>query len=98
MAIPVLYNLLMVRSPWKSAVVTILGSAGRLVCLWPCRLWLNAGFRATLIATGSPENAMVRRAGATRMESAVSLDALRIIETTAGVARGSQGPWSAGWW
>lgn len=96
MAIPVLYNLLSVRARWKSAVVTILGIGGA-VGVFVAMLALANGFRATLIATGSPENAMVRRAGATsEMESAVSLDALRIIETTAGVARGSLGPLVSG--
>src|SRR5512136_2171472 len=55
------------------------------------------GFRATLVASGSPRNAIVRRAGAdSEMVSAVSLDQLRVIETAPGVARDSHGPLVSG--
>lgn len=92
MAVPLLYNLLSVTARWKSAVVAVLGIGGA-VGVFVAMLALANGFRATLVATGSPDNAMIRRAGATsEMESAVSLDTLRIIETAPGVARDSRGP------
>src|SRR5512136_3285547 len=55
------------------------------------------GFRATLVASGSPRNAIVRRAGAdSEMVSAVSLDEFRVIESAAGVARDARGPMGSG--
>src|SRR5512136_1593401 len=55
------------------------------------------GFRATLVASGSPRNAIVRRAGAdSEMVSAVSLDQLRVIEDASGVARDAHGPLVSG--
>ncbi len=50
----------------------------------PCWPW-PSGFRATLVASGSPRNAIVRRAGAdSEMVSAISLDELRVIEDAPG--------------
>jgi putative ABC transport system permease protein len=56
-------------------------------------LSLAKGFRATLVSSGSADNAMVRRAGSTsEMDSSVSLEQIRILEDAPGVARGSDGP------
>jgi putative ABC transport system permease protein len=55
-------------------------------------LSLARGFEATLVASGSAQNAIVRRAGATsEMDSSVMLEQVRVIEDAPGVARGSAG-------
>jgi len=90
-AIPVSYNVRSLRVRWRSTVVAVLGIAGT-VGVFVAMLALARGFRATLVASGSPQNAMVRRAGATsEMDSVVQLDQVRIIEDAPGVARGAQG-------
>jgi putative ABC transport system permease protein len=92
MAIPVVYNFRSVRQRWTSAVVAVLGIAGT-VGVFVAMLSLAKGFRATLVSSGSADNAMVRRAGSTsEMDSSVSLEQIRILEDAPGVARGSDGP------
>lgn len=92
MAIPLSYNLRSLRVRWTSTVVAVLGIAGT-VGVFVAMLALAKGFKATLVASGSPSNAIVRRAGATsEMESAVSIDQTRIIEDAPGVKRGPAGP------
>src|SRR4029077_752674 len=63
-AIPVIYNLRSVRARWTSAIVAVLGIAGT-VGVFVAMLALARGFRATLVSSGSAENAIIRRAGAT---------------------------------
>src|SRR5205085_1405549 len=49
--------------------------------------------RATLVASGSPDNALILRAGATsEMTSGVGLDSVKIIQDAPGIARGPNGP------
>src|SRR5574340_909499 len=92
MAIPLRYNLRSLRVRWTSSVVAVLGIAGS-VGVFVAMLALARGFRATLVASGSPHNAIIRRAGATsELESAVTLEQVHVIEDTPGVARGPQGP------
>jgi putative ABC transport system permease protein len=92
MAIPLSYNLRSLRVRWASTVVAVIGIAGT-VGVFVAMLALAFGFKATLVASGSPQNALVRRAGASsEMESAVSLDQVRVIEDAPGVARGPEGP------
>ncbi len=96
MAIPIVYNVRSVFKRWPSAVVAVLGVAGT-VGVFVAMLALAQGFRATLVASGSPRNAIVRRAGAdSEMVSAVSLEELRAIEDAAGVARDDRGPLASG--
>jgi putative ABC transport system permease protein len=92
MAIPLIYNIRSVRARWTSAVVAILGVAGT-VGVFIAMLALARGFKATLVSSGSPDNAIVSRAGSdSEMDSAVDLTQERVIEDAAGVARGSDGP------
>ena len=92
MAIPLVYNLRSVRQRWTSAIVAVLGIAGT-VGVFVAMLSMARGFKATLVASGSPDNAIVMRAGATsEMMSAVALDQVKTIEDAPGVARGSGGP------
>ena len=92
MAIPVVYNYRSVRQRWTSAVVAVLGIAGT-VGVFVAMLSLARGFKATLISSGSKDNAMVRRAGSTsEMDSSVALDQIKILEDAPGVAHDGSGP------
>jgi putative ABC transport system permease protein len=92
MAIPLNYNLNSLRVRWTSTVVAVLGIAGT-VGVFVAMLALAKGFKTTLVASGSPRNALLLRGGATsEMSSAISLDQVRIIEDAPGVARDSSGP------
>jgi putative ABC transport system permease protein len=96
MAIPLVYNVRSVFQRWSSAIVAVLGVAGT-VGVFVAMLALAQGFRATLVASGSPLNAIVRRAGAdSEMVSAIALEELRMIEDAAGVARDGRGPLASG--
>src|ERR1700733_6685817 len=92
MAIPLIYNIRSVRARWTSAVVAILGVAGT-VGVFIAMLALARGFKATLVSSGSPDNAIVSRAGSSsEMDSAITLTQERVVEDTVGVARGKDGP------
>lgn len=92
MAIPIVYNIRSVRARWNSAIVAVLGIAGT-VGVFVAMLSLARGFRATLVSSGSDDNALIVRAGATsEMTSGVSLDAVKILQDAPGVARSSNGP------
>ena len=74
MAIPVVYNLRSVRARWTSAIVAVAGIAGT-VGVFIAMLSLANGFKATLVASGAEDNAIVMRAGATsEMMSGINLD------------------------
>ncbi|HNX20539.1 MAG TPA: ABC transporter permease, partial [Acidobacteriota bacterium] len=92
MAIPLIYNVLSLRRRWLSSLVAVLGVAGA-VGVFVAMLSLARGFQATLVASGSPRNAIVQRAGASsEMVSGVGLDEVRIVSTAPGVARDENGP------
>ncbi|HXN54081.1 MAG TPA: ABC transporter permease [Candidatus Acidoferrum sp.] len=92
MAIPVIYNFRSVKARWTSAIVAVLGIAGT-VGVFIAMLSLARGFRATLVASGSNENAIIMRAGATsEMMSGIGLEQVKILQDAPGVARGSAGP------
>lgn len=92
MPIPIVYNVRSVRARWTSTIVAVLGIAGT-VGVFVAMLSLARGFQATLVASGSPENALIVRAGATsEMTSGVPLDSVKIIQDAPGVARGPNGP------
>ena len=92
MALPLVYNIESVRVRWKTTIVAVLGIAGT-VGVFIAMLALARGFEATLVTSGSPLNAMFRRAGATsEMDSAVTLEEVRIIEDAPEVAQGPAGP------
>src|ERR1700676_4046215 len=92
MAIPIIYNVRSVKARWTSAIVAVAGIAGT-VGAFIAMLSLARGFRATLVSSGSEDNHMVMRAGASReMMSGVGLDAVKIIQDAPGVADDSAGP------
>ena len=96
MAIPFVYNVRSVFQRWSSAVVAVLGVAGT-VGVFVAMLALAQGFRATLMASGSPQNAIVRRAGAdSEIVSSISLEEFRVIADAPGVARDDRGPLASG--
>jgi putative ABC transport system permease protein len=87
MAIPVVYNLRSVKERWSSAVVAVLGIAGT-VGVFIAVLSLARGFKATLVASGAYDNAIVRRAGSTsEIDSNVPLEQVKILQDAPGVAR-----------
>jgi len=86
MAIPVMYNIRSVRARWVSAIVAVLGIAGT-VGVFVAMLALAHGFKTTLVSSGSPDNAIIRRAGATgEIDGSVNLDQERVIQDAPGVA------------
>jgi putative ABC transport system permease protein len=92
MAIPVVYNFRSVRARWTSAIVAVLGIAGT-VGVFIAMLSLAQGFKATLVASGSYDNALVMRAGATsEMTGSVSLESSKILQDAPGIARTAGGP------
>src|SRR6266567_8432131 len=92
MAIPLIYNVRSVRARWASAIVAVVGIAGT-VGVFVAMLSLAKGFRATLVSSGSEDNALIVRAGATsEMTSGVGLDSVKIIQDAPGIARGANGP------
>ncbi len=87
MAIPVIYNFRSVKARWTSAIVAVLGIAGT-VGVFVAMLALAKGFRATLVSSGSYDNAIVMRAGSTsEMVSGLTLDTVKILQDEPGVAR-----------
>jgi putative ABC transport system permease protein len=92
LAIPVIYNFRSVKARWTSAIVAVLGIAGT-VGVFVAMLSLARGFRATLVSSGSVDNAIVMRAGATsEMMSGIGLDTIKILQDKVGVARVSGEP------
>jgi putative ABC transport system permease protein len=90
-AIPLIYNVRSVRARWTSTIVAVLGIAGT-VGVFIAMLSLARGFRATLVSSGSSDNALVLRAGSpSEMMGAVTLDSVKIIKDAPGVARDSNG-------
>ena len=87
MAIPIVYNLRSVRARWVSAIVAVLGIAGT-VGVFIAMLSLAHGFKATLVSSGSAENALIRRAGATsEIDGTVPLEQERVLQDAPGIAR-----------
>jgi len=91
-SVPVAYNFRSITVRWASAVVAVMGIAGT-VGVFIAMLSLARGFKATLVSSGSADNALITRAGATsEMTSGVSIDAVKIIQDAPGIARGADGP------
>jgi putative ABC transport system permease protein len=92
MAIPIIYNVRSVKARWTSTIVAVAGIAGT-VGVFIAMLSLARGFKATLVSSGSADNALITRAGATsEMTSGVGLDSVKIIQDAPGIARGAEGP------
>ena len=90
--VPVSYNFRSIRARWTSTIVAVLGIAGT-VGVFVAMLSLAKGFKSTLVASGSPGNALVMRAGsASEMLGGITLDSIRIVQDAPGVAHDSTGP------
>ena len=91
MAIPFSYNVRSIAARWKTTVVSILGIAGT-VGVFVAMLAMARGFQATLIASGSSSNSIIRRAGSSsEMDSGVSLDQARVVADASQVSRNADG-------
>jgi len=91
-SVPLSYNFRSIRARWTSTIVAVLGIAGT-VGVFVAMLSLARGFKATLVASGSPGNVLVLRAGSpSEMMGGVTLDSVRIVQDAPGIARDSSGP------
>ena len=91
MAIPFAYNLRSVLNRPMSTATTALG-IGLTVAIYVGALALAAGFRASLVSTGSPENVLLLRKGAdSEISSGISLEHANIIKAHPAVAVGPDG-------
>src|ERR1700756_2565507 len=90
-SVPISYNFRSIRARWTSTIVAILGIAGT-VGVFVAMLSLAHGFRATLVASGSPDDALVMRAGSTsEMTGGITLDSVKLVQDKPGVARDASG-------
>jgi len=90
-ALPLIYNIRSVKVRWTSTTIAVLGIAG-VVAVFVAMLSMARGFKATLVSSGSPHNAIVRRGGSlSEMESAITLDQIRVITDAPGVMRNADG-------
>ena len=90
-SVPISYNFRSIRARWTSTIVAILGIAGT-VGVFVAMLSLAHGFRATLVASGSPDDALVMRAGSTsEMMGGITLDSVKLVQDKPGVARDASG-------
>ena len=90
-SVPISYNFRSIRARWTSTIVAILGIAGT-VGVFVAMLSLAHGFRATLVASGSPDDALVMRAGSTsEMMGGITLDSVKLVQDKPGVARDAAG-------
>jgi putative ABC transport system permease protein len=91
MAIPFQYNIRSIMVRWTSTLVAVVSIAG-VVAVFIAVLALAHGFEKTLVSSGSPENVIILRGGATsEMESAISLDQIRILQDINGIKRDKDG-------
>jgi len=90
-SVPISYNFRSIRARWTSTIVAVLGIAGT-VGVFVAMLSLARGFKATLVASGSPGNALVMRAGsASEMMGGITLDSIKVLQDAPGVARDPSG-------
>ena len=90
-SVPISYNFRSIRARWTSTIVAILGIAGT-VGVFVAMLSLARGFRATLVASGSPDDALVMRAGSTsEMMGGITLDSVKLVQDKPGVERDASG-------
>jgi putative ABC transport system permease protein len=90
--IPVSYNLLSAKQRWVSSLVAVAGIAGA-VGVFVAMLALARGFRATVVSSGLPLNAVVLRGGAdSEMTSILLLEDVRVVEDAAQVERRGSEP------
>ena len=94
MALRILPLSYIARNLWARRVTTLLtaGGMGLVVYVFATVLMMDEGIRATLVATGQPDNVMVLRKGAgAEINSAISRGQAAILEALPGVAIDGQG-------
>ena len=82
------------RNLWVRRVTTLLTAAGMalVVFVFATVLMMSEGIRATLVATGQPDNVLVLRKGAgAEINSAITREQAAVIETLPGLARDGAG-------
>jgi putative ABC transport system permease protein len=90
-SVPVSYNFRSIRARWTSTIVAILGIAGT-VGVFVAMLSLARGFKATLVASGSRDNALIMRAGSSsEMMGGITLESIKVLQDAPGIARDSSG-------
>src|SRR6516165_1020080 len=90
-SVPVSYNFRSIKERWTSTIVAILGIAGT-VGVFVAMLSLARGFKATLVSSGSPGNALVMRAGSSsEMMGGITLESIRVLQDGPGIARDKSG-------
>lgn len=90
-AIPLGY---IARNLWVRRVTTALTAAGMALVIYTFATvqMMSEGIRATLVATGQPDNLLVLRKGAgAEINSGIDRNQAALLETLAGVARGQGG-------
>ena len=91
-SVPISYNFRSIKERWTSTIVAVLGIAGT-VGVFVAMLSLARGFKATLVASGSPGNALIMRAGSSsEMMGGITLDSVRVAQDAPGVAHDANGP------
>jgi len=90
-SVPISYNFRSIRARWTSTIVAILGIAGT-VGVFVAMLSLARGFKATLVSSGSPDNALVMRAGSSsEMMGGITLESIKVLQDAPGIARDASG-------
>ncbi|MFZ5569278.1 MAG: ABC transporter permease [Thermodesulfobacteriota bacterium] len=91
MAIPLIYNVRSIQARFTATLVALFSIAG-VVAVFVAMLAMAKGFEETLVASGSPQNAIILRGGAnSEMESSIELEQINIIGNAPGVSRGPSG-------
>jgi putative ABC transport system permease protein len=91
MPVPLSY---VARNLWVRRLTTVLTAGGMalVVFVFSAVLMLDAGLKATMVASGSDSNVVIIRKGSdTEIQSGVERDAAAVVETLPQVARGPDG-------
>jgi putative ABC transport system permease protein len=89
--VPISHNFRSIRGRWTFTIVAILGIAAT-VGVFVAMLSLARGFRATLVPSGSPDAALVMRAGSTsEMMGGITPDSVKVVQDKPGVERDASG-------
>src|SRR6516225_231812 len=90
-SVPISYNFRSIKERWTSTIVAVLGIAGT-VGVFVAMLSLARGFKATLVSSGSPGNALVMRAGSSsEMMGGITLASIKVLQDKPGIARNESG-------
>src|SRR5262245_40944755 len=91
MPVPITYSM---RNLWARKLTTVLTAGGMalVVFVFAAVLMLDAGLKASLVATGQPDNVLItRRTSGTEVQSSLDRTQAAIVETAAGIALDAHG-------